>query len=78
MRNNARRLASGCLLVVGLGLLGVAAARMPHPGKEGGNWDYVNSAGEVVGGGWMDCSGTIYTAGVASGRMVNMEIYRCN
>lgn len=78
MRNNARQLARGCLLVVGLGLLGVAAARMPHAGKEGGNWDYVNSADEVVGSGWMDCSGAIHTYGVASGRMANMEIYRCN
>jgi hypothetical protein len=78
MRNNARRLAKGCLLVVGLGLLGVAVARMPHPGKESGSWDYVNSAGVVVGSGWMDCSGAIHTSGVAAGRMVNMEIERCN
>ena len=73
----ARRLAAGCLLVVGLGMLGAAVARMPHPGREGGNWDYLNSAGEVVGGGSMDCSGTIHAYGVTTSRMANMEIYRC-
>lgn len=73
----ARRLAAGCLLVVGLGMLGAAVARMPHPGREGGNWDYLNSAGEVVGGGALDCSGTLHAYGVTISRMADMEIFRC-
>lgn len=74
---NARRLAAGCLLLVGMGMLGAAVARMPHAGKEGGNWDYVDNAGVVVGGGSMDCSGAIHSYGVTTSRMANMEIYRC-
>lgn len=77
MQQSKRKVMAALVLLGGMAVAAVALARMPQPGRESGNWDYVDSAGQVVGGGMMDCSGQITTFGLTTARMANIEIERC-
>ncbi|KRG79391.1 hypothetical protein ABB30_01025 [Stenotrophomonas ginsengisoli] len=79
--NNARftrRMGQLVVVMLGVVMVAVAVARLPAPGRESGSWDYVDAAGNVIGQGWMDCSGQITNWGSTNGRFANIEIFRCN
>lgn len=57
-------------------VVGTAFARFPIQGKEWGEWTRYDSSGNAVGGGRIECDGSIYTWGDA-GAPRGIVIYPC-
>ena len=75
--NRGKRKAIGAMaLVLGVLVVGSVAARWPIPGVEWAEWSRYDAAGNAIGGGRIECDGSIQTWGNA-GSPQGYTIYPC-
>ncbi|WP_407354155.1 DUF6289 family protein [Luteimonas sp. R10] len=71
-----RALTAFAIAAAVLFVAGTAFARFPIQGKEWGEWTRYDSSGNAIGGGRIECDGTMVTWG-ESGRPTPMTIHPC-
>jgi len=72
--NRILRMSAAVLLL--LFVVGIASARWPKLGEEWAEWTRYDSSGNAIGGGRIECDGSIQTWGDA-GSPVGYTIYPC-
>ncbi|MEN4904538.1 hypothetical protein [Luteimonas sp. TWI1416] len=76
MSRRGRVIAAMVSLVLGVVVVGSAAARWPILGQEWAEWTRYDAAGNAIGGGRIECDGTLQTWGDAGGPH-GLRIYPC-
>ncbi|WP_156170553.1 DUF6289 family protein [Luteimonas sp. FCS-9] len=76
MNRRGRVIAGMVALVLGIVTVGSVAARWPILGQEWAEWTRYDAAGNAIGGGRIECDGTVQTWGDA-GRAQGFTIYPC-
>lgn len=76
MSRRGRVIAAMVSLVLGIVVVGSAAARWPILGVEWAEWTRYDAAGNAIGGGRIECDGTVQTWGEAGGAN-GFTIYPC-
>lgn len=71
-------LLASAMAAVAACVIGSAAARFPKIGVEWAEWTNYDSNGNAVGGGRIECDGTMLTWGEPSWPGGGMTLHRCN
>lgn len=70
-------LLTSAMMAVALCVIGSAAARFPKLGVEWAQWTNYDSNGDAVGGGRIECDGSMRTWGESGGPGGGLTLYPC-